>query len=795
MKRCITLLSVLALVLAGCSSAPAPQSTPDENQIARPGMQAPSGERRDPDKPVRITADGPAKYTAVGPFPIDLADVPVGVYDPFNKLDMGRDGGRLPAPVPEEVMEKLREQAKNLPPNDKVQTRTLATKAISIGTSFDSLDYNDCCGGGGNVPPDPELAVGPNHIIAVVNVAFEIYDKSGTLLSGPTTFSSFFSGTTGCSNTGVFDPNVLYDESADRFILGIDGNGTDYCIAATTGSDPTGSWNRFAFPTDVNGDFFDFPHAGVGLDAIYMGSNQFGAVQFSEGRVFAIEKNALYTGGTPQVVTNSTGSLSTPQPMNLHGFNQGTWPASGPHYVMTEVFDGETHVVWSWSDPFGANNFSQVGSVDLAAATGVPGAAPIDWPQLGSSELIQANDFRGQSTEYRNGFLFFSTNLGCNPGGGTVNCVRWAKIDPTVPSVVEAGVFGTDGEYRTFPNVAANHCEDMAIGYTKGSSGTYPAVYMAGREAADPAGTLQTEQLVKAGEITYTSFEGSGPFRWGDYSGLTIDPDGTTFWYLGEYSKDTGTTDGRWGTYVGSFSFANCSVEPQECGNNVIEGNESCDGTDLGGATCADFGCTGGGTLACNATCDGFDTSGCFDCPQCDFDGVCELGEDCNSCPSDCVSGTTSGASCGNGICEAGDGENCVNCAADCNGQQNGRPANRFCCGDGGGTNPVDCSDSRCTTGGFSCTTEPATVGSFCCGDLVCSSGESCSNCALDCATGAELCDNGVDDDCNGLTDCDDTAACGTDPVCDTSCGGSGASCTADGDCCSGKCKGNGTCR
>jgi hypothetical protein len=39
---------------------------------------------------------------------------------------------------------------------------------------------------------------------------------------------------------------------------------------------------------------------------------------------------------------------------------------------------------------------------------------------------------------------------------------------------------------------------------------------------------------------------------------MTIDPAGTTFWYLGEYSKDTGTTDGRWGTYISSFSY-NCT--------------------------------------------------------------------------------------------------------------------------------------------------------------------------------------------------------------------------------------------
>ncbi len=48
-----------------------------------------------------------------------------------------------------------------------------------------------------------------------------------------------------------------------------------------------------------------------------------------------------------------------------------------------------------------------------------------------------------------------------------------------------------------------------------------------------------------------------------------------------------------------------------QCGDNSIGGTEVCDGTDLGGETCGTQGFDGG-TLACNGTCDGFDTSGCF---------------------------------------------------------------------------------------------------------------------------------------------------------------------------------------
>jgi len=114
--------------------------------------------------------------------------------------------------------------------------------------------------------------------------------------------------------------------------------------------------------------------------------------------------------------------------------------------------------------------------------------------------------------------------------------------------------------------------------------------------------------------------------------------------------------------------------------------------------------------------------------PQCN-NGTCEFGEDCSSCPSDCISG--GGANCGNGICEAGDGEDCLSCALDCRGIQSGPPADRFCCGDGGGQNPLPCSDPACTSYGYQCTDNPNAP--YCCGNLACEAIENSFNCAVDC--------------------------------------------------------------
>ncbi|WP_374689885.1 hypothetical protein [Promineifilum sp.] len=505
--------------------------------------------------------------TLVSPTTVNLRDVPAGVLDPNNQYDRWMRG-ELDLMENEDIrppaeMEALRQAALNLPPSNNVSVAGSAPlpNAPAVGASFESINYTECCGGGGNVPPDPELAVGPNHVIAVVNVAFEIYNKSGQSLKAPTTFSSFMQSNANC--TGVFDPNVLYDEEADRYILGIDADGFYYCIAVSQTNNPTGSWNIYAFPTATGTDFFDYPHAGVGRDAIYMGANIFGTVSFKESRVWAFDKWAMYNG---QAAASANKGLptteDTPQPLNLHGYQQGTWPTSGPHYFFTETdYDGSSYSVWSWANPFSGSSPTKVGgTLNLNAATGVTGGMPVNVPQSGGS-AVQANDYRPQDFEYRNGYAWSVSTIACNPGSGTVNCLRWVKVNPANATIAAAGVLSSAGQYRFFGDLAVNHCEDMALGYTKSSTSMWPSVWFTGRKAGDPAGTLQTEAQLKAGEIAYTAFD-SVPRRWGDYTEMTIAPDGLTFWYLGEYSKNTGTTSGRWGTWIGSMTFADCTTGP-----------------------------------------------------------------------------------------------------------------------------------------------------------------------------------------------------------------------------------------
>jgi hypothetical protein len=98
----------------------------------------------------------------------------------------------------------------------------------------------------------------------------------------------------------------------------------------------------------------------------------------------------------------------------------------------------------------------------------------------------------------------------------------------------------------------------MVIGFSASAPTIYPGAYFAGRTSIDPAGTVSPSGVLRTGLDFYKRTFGGSQNRWGDYSGMSLDPsDGTIFWAFNEYALTRGTTfggeDGRWGTAFGEI--------------------------------------------------------------------------------------------------------------------------------------------------------------------------------------------------------------------------------------------------
>src|SRR5438874_2850669 len=229
---------------------------------------------------------------------------------------------------------------------------------IGIPVPIISFDGNsNLCGCS---PPDPNGAVGPNHVVTMSNLHFQIFDKSGNSLFGPAANNTLWSGFGGdCETDNAGDPVVLYDQLADRWILTqFTSSGPTFfeCIAVSQTNDPTGSFFRYAISTGTN--FPDYPKGGMWPDAYYFSTREFAGSAFAGVGAYALDRaQALAGDPSPTIV----GFLQPPNPLYIVG--DGLLPTD---------LDGQT------LPPAGSPNFF-VGSQDDNASYGAPSDALNLW--------------------------------------------------------------------------------------------------------------------------------------------------------------------------------------------------------------------------------------------------------------------------------------------------------------------------------------------------------------------------------------------------------------------------------
>jgi hypothetical protein len=190
----------------------------------------------------QLTVTRPARF-AVSPRLADLPDTPT---PPF------RDHPPLPLPARRPGTAAAQTDA-------AVQTTTGPLVAANTGVGFDGI------GAAGSAPPDTNIAVGPNHIVEVVNSRYQVFNKSGGSFLGPKSLGSLWTPLGGsCSTANAGDPVVQYDRLADRWVitqLGSVSSPYSECIAVSKTSDPTGAYSLYSY--NYGSNLNDYPKIGV----------------------------------------------------------------------------------------------------------------------------------------------------------------------------------------------------------------------------------------------------------------------------------------------------------------------------------------------------------------------------------------------------------------------------------------------------------------------------------------------------------------------------------------------------
>jgi len=444
----------------------------------------------------------------------------------------------------------------------------------TFNVEFDGIGYGDnffCnC-----MPPDNDGAPGLTQYVQYVNLTYQVFDKSGNNLLGPLSGNSFWSGFGGsCQTDNSGDPIVRFDAAAQRWVVSqfaINGSGSDYeCVAVSTTSDATGSYNRYAFAFNT---FPDYPKMGVWPDAYYFTFNNFnsGGTAFLGAAACAADRTQMLAGNTatmqcfPKTLdANNFGML----PSDLDG---ATPPAAGtPNFVMELDPDGSANLsMFAFHVDFvNPNNSTFTGPTLIPVAAFTPLCASVQrnacvpQPTAGAQNLEGASDRLMYRLVYRNFGDHTTLLVSHTVVAGSSSGARWYEIHnpETSPTVFQSGTWAPDSSYRWMSSVAMDQNQDIAVGYSKSSAsvGDYPSLLYAGRVPGDPAGTLEAEVLLKQGSGSQKTLNGAN--RWGDYTSMTVDPtDDCTFWFTEEYLKTTGQNQGfNWSTAIGSFNFPGC---------------------------------------------------------------------------------------------------------------------------------------------------------------------------------------------------------------------------------------------
>src|SRR5882762_2884237 len=443
---------------------------------------------------------------------------------------------------------------------DPVRQRTAAMVPFTpvVGTSFEGL-------GGGQygfsitgAPPDTNGTVGATQYVQWVNTSFAVFNKTtGALVAGPTAGNTLWSGFGGgCQSNNDGDPIVLYDKQAQRWIFSqFSVSTTPYlqCLAVSTSSDATGTYNRYSFQY---GNFDDYPKMGVWADGYYETFNMFNGNTFVGADACAYNRAAMLAGqAATQVCFQQGSSVGGLLPSDLDG---NTPPPTGsPNYML--FYGTNTLNLYKFHVDFATpanSTFTGPTVINVAAFSPLCGGGTCV-PQPGTTQQL---DSLADRLMYRLAYRNFGTHeslvvnhsVSVSSGGG----VRWYEIqNPSgTPALAQQGTFAPDSNYRWMGSIATDQAGDMAVGYSV-SNGTsiFPSIAYTGHASTDPAGTMQAEVNLVSG----TGSQTTGLSRWGDYSAMQVDPvDDCTFWYTQEYIKTNGTFN--WNTRIANFKFPGC---------------------------------------------------------------------------------------------------------------------------------------------------------------------------------------------------------------------------------------------
>ena len=396
------------------------------------------------------------------------------------------------------------------------------------------LSFNGVMGDGSEIPPDINAACGINYVMETTNQSYGIFNKSNGTLAQTVDITTFYNSSGG---NGYFDPHILYDAPHGRWLAVIDGNTSGgnggLFLGVSKTSDPTGAWYVYTIDDGVNQNtLLDFPEMGYNENWVVLTANLFSGNPTTE--IYVMNRASLYNG-TQGTITHFSDANS---------------------FCLSAAQTMDTTTLTEWLVQNSNGNSGGSGYVQIGSITGAVGSptynagsqlgvaqpwneSAVQAPQNGGgANLIDNDDTRIYESEFINGSLWFAHTVWL-PATGTATSsgVDWWQVNPTTLTVQQFGRLSAANTWYYYPNIYANSAGDALIGYSVSSTSLYASAVYSFHAATDAVNTMENIYTYKAGIASFAPSGFGGDYRWGDYTGVAIDPNDGSFWVSGEWAN------------------------------------------------------------------------------------------------------------------------------------------------------------------------------------------------------------------------------------------------------------------
>jgi len=474
------------------------------------------------------------------------------------------------AELKKEVAAKYPRKKKAAAPQKKLTAAPMPV--MQIGFIADSLS---------GIPPDNHCAVSNgNKAVAVMNSYITVHDATdGAYLNRKSLYS--FSLATGLTNSGLstnnyrYDPKVIYDAAADKFIC-VMLNGTNQynwiVLGFSQTNDPAGSWNFYKLYGDIDDDttWFDYPAISITNDEFFLTGNKIKyndswQAGFRQTVIYQVRKADGYSGAASLTHRIWDNVDYDGKPIRCLHPVVSTNPAGGgpeQYFLSDRNFDVSNDTVFLVKVP------DVIGAVDstltvTALTSDLLYGVPPNALQPDTGKTLATNDGRILGA-FKNGDEIQFVSVCAHPISGNAAIYHGFINGVSGAPTVHAEMISNDTLDFGYPNLSFteagsgnNHC---IISYEFSGANMNPgygAVYYDGSTHSDML-------VIKSGNKSINMLSGKEQ-RWGDYSGSQQDwNEPGAVWVEGIF----GRSDSRYGNYMAKLTTPSWVKTPEIAESN-----------------------------------------------------------------------------------------------------------------------------------------------------------------------------------------------------------------------------------